>query len=225
MIDPVAIEHLLVRLSPRGSGVAVACIGDVSTAGLSDAERDLVRGSAPTRRQEFAAGRSCAHRALAAIGADTPTIGRGSRRQPLWPPGVTGSISHAAELAAAVALPVTSTVRAVGLDVERADAVEDELWPQVLNPFERAACAAAPEPGATATAVFGAKEAAFKAIHPVYAVEIDFLEACARVDGEGGIDAVEVPHLATSVVIHQGRVGPLVVSLALLAGGEVRGRS
>jgi 4'-phosphopantetheinyl transferase EntD len=206
-------------LAPRGTGVASLPIAAGSFAGLSDAERALVHGSVPARRQEFAAGRACAHRALAAIDADTPTIGRGARRQPVWPAGVTGSISHTADVAAAVARRETPAVRAVGLDVERADAVDEELWAQVLTAAERAACASSADPTAAATAVFGAKEAAFKAIYPVYAVEIDFLEARARLEGDV-VTGVDVACLATCVAVHQGRVGLLVVSLATVAGED-----
>jgi 4'-phosphopantetheinyl transferase EntD len=214
MTDPTAVEQLLLRLAPDGTGVA-ACQTEASLfERLTADERVLVGLARPARRAEFAAGRSCAHRALAAIGGDTDTIGRGRRRQPVWPAGVTGSISHAAGLAAAVAAPTTPSVTALGIDVELAGPLDDELWPHVLTPSERAMCSASDDRGAVAAAVFSAKEAAFKAVYPLLGAEIDFLEA--KTVLQAGTGHVEIPSLGASAAVRHGRAGPFVVSLAIV---------
>jgi 4'-phosphopantetheinyl transferase EntD len=212
VIDPAAVEQVLSLLAPDGTGVA-ACRAEASLVDrLIPGERVLVESARPVRRAEFAAGRHCAHRALATIGVDAGPIGRGARGQPVWPAGMTGSISHAAGLAAAVAGPVMESVAALGLDVEAADALDEELWSHVLTASERAVCEASDDPGAVATSVFSAKEAAFKAVYPLLGVEIDFLEAHAELGAEAG--TVELPGVGTSVVVRHRREGPLVVSLA-----------
>lgn len=116
-------------------------------------------------------------------------------------------------MAAAVALRTTPTVGSVGLDLERDDAVGRDLWPQVLTATEQARCDEADVPNHFATAMFGAKEAAFKAVYPLVEVEIDFLDA--RVDLER--NAVEVTGMDLAIAVRQGRTGSLVVSVATVA--------
>jgi 4'-phosphopantetheinyl transferase EntD len=152
---------------------------------------------------------------VAAIGADTSTIGRGERREPMWPAGVTGSISHAAGLAVAVTAPTTHGVAGLGVDIEPAEPLDAELWAHVLTPAERALCEASDDDrGLHATRIFSAKEAAFKAVYPLLGAEVDFVEAHADLDGTGG--RVEIPHLDVSASIRQGRVEALVASLAVV---------
>ena len=213
--DAAAVENVVRRLVPAGTAVAAREVDAALVAELSARERALVEAARPVRQQEFATGRCCAHRALAALGADVDTIGRGPRGQPSWPAGVTGSITHAGGLAAAVATRVGAAVASLGLDVEPVDHLEPELWPQVLTPAEHDRCRESLQPVAVATAVFSAKEAAFKALFPLLGIEIDFLEAhTARADDSW---QVEFPHLGASVAVRQEVSGPLVVSLGVVA--------
>jgi 4'-phosphopantetheinyl transferase EntD len=218
--DPLTVEEDLRRLTPTGAGVAACEVQSVFVRQLSAGERALVRTARPVRRAEFASGRSCAHRALSAIGADLDTIGRGGRCQPIWPAGVCGSISHAGGLAAAVAARITPSVIGIGLDVERVDRLVPELWPHVLTPSESARCRASTAPLASATAVFSAKEAAFKATFPLWGTEIEFLDA--HTELEAGAGTVEIPSLGASVAVRQGETGAFVVSLAIVASPAPR---
>jgi len=54
------------------------------------------------RIQDFAGGRLCAHYALGAFGMADVSILPGSDREPLWPAGFTGSITHTEGYSAAV---------------------------------------------------------------------------------------------------------------------------
>ena len=213
--DPTTVEQLLRRLVPNDVGVA-ACLADLSLVEqLADDERALVSSARSGRRGEFAAGRSCAHRALAAIGADVVAIARGEHRDPLWPRGVTGSISHAGGLAAAVATWTAPTIAGIGIDLEVAHGLAPELWTHVLTPGERARCDADDDPVGAATTVFTAKEAAFKALYPLLGAEIDFLDATAEIGDHAG--TVDVPGAGVSAVVRHGRAGGLVVSVAVVA--------
>jgi len=82
--------------------------------------------------------------------------------RPLWPPGVVGSVSHGAGLTAAVVAPADRAA-AVGLDLERASALDPDDAAVVLTARERALVRAAADPAALATVLWSAKEAAFKA--------------------------------------------------------------
>jgi 4'-phosphopantetheinyl transferase EntD len=215
---PPGLEQALGLAAPPGSGVAVEAVGDGDLGLLCAEERRLVERARSTRRAEFVAGRSCAHRALAAIDADVDAIGRGSRGQPLWPVGIIGSISHTAGVAAAVVAPVSPSVAGLGIDLEQVGAVESGLWPEVMDTIERAACTAATDPAVSATAVFGAKEAAFKALYPVLGTELGFLDAHVRL-GTGDLGEVEVPSLGLTIGVRRAVVGAIVVSVAVVGRG------
>ena len=58
-------------------------------------EEELALGDAvEKRRREFMTGRACAREALAGLGFPDSPVGSGTKGEPLWPPGVVGSITH-----------------------------------------------------------------------------------------------------------------------------------
>jgi 4'-phosphopantetheinyl transferase EntD len=212
-IEVAELEEVFVLITPRGAAVAACRTHPSLVPELDASERRLVEHARPNRSAEFAAGRRCAHRALACIGADVPTIGRGARREPVWPDGVTGSISHAAGLAVAAAMRRTPLVDGLGIDVELVDAVHDDLWADVLHPAEIAACERSIDPRAAAAAMFCSKEAAFKALFPRSGCEIPFLGAVVDRDTE----TVAVADLGVALRVRTRRLGGLVGASATLA--------
>ncbi|UUZ50689.1 hypothetical protein LP420_13630 [Massilia sp. B-10] len=69
------------------------------------------------RQAEFIAGRICAQAALAEYGNGRHSVAIGSHRQPLWPAGLIGSITHNGQYAAALVCPA-SALLGVGIDIE-----------------------------------------------------------------------------------------------------------
>ncbi len=94
--------------------------------------------AASKRQAEYLAGRICAHEVLRqATGTPAiPTIGED--RAPCWPAGATGSITHGAGFAAAIAAR-REHWRGLGLDVEKrlTAARADRLVEQILTPREQ----------------------------------------------------------------------------------------
>ena len=219
--DPLTVEEDLRRLTPTGAGVAACEVQSVLVGQLSAGERALVRTARPVRRAEFASGRSCAHRALSAIGADLDTIGRGGRRQPIWPAGVCGSISHAGGLAAAVVARITPSVIGIGLDVERVDRLVPELWSHVLTSSESARCRASTAPLAERDGRLQRQRGGVQSHVPVVGHR-DRVPGRARPDAGAG--TVEIPSLGASVPVRQGETGAFVVSLAIVASPAPRVR-
>ena len=72
------------------------------TAPLLPEEEPLVARAVDKRRREFAAGRACARRALEQLGLPASPILAGPRREPLWPPGVVGALTHCRGIAAII---------------------------------------------------------------------------------------------------------------------------
>jgi 4'-phosphopantetheinyl transferase EntD len=119
-------------------------------------------GATPQRRAEFAAGRAAARLAIQALGHDACVIPMGDDRAPVWPPGLTGSISHT-RTACLAAVATTPGVVALGIDLEPECAVDSTLWDEVLLPAEKAFVCASTAPARMATLIFCAKEAVYKA--------------------------------------------------------------
>jgi enterobactin synthetase component D len=164
--------------------------------------------AAPQRRGEFLAGRHCAVRALAALGATPRDIPIGARREPRFPDGTVGSIAHTATWAVAAAAS-SRQWRALGVDCEGAidAAVRADIATLVATPAELAvARAAVADPGLALALVFSMKESAYKALSPALRGAIpDFLDARAvAIDGDrfelvlhGAMrEALDAPRLA-----------------------------
>jgi 4'-phosphopantetheinyl transferase EntD len=144
-----------------------ACSADDELAAVDEAEAALLSPTAvELRRLTFRLGRSAAHRALAAIGKDTGPILAGENREPLWPPGVCGSISHTIDTGVALVAPSSHT-DGVGIDIEQ-QRTAPELETQVPRPEERRWLDTLPENERRAQlfALFSAKESIFKAFYP-----------------------------------------------------------
>lgn len=130
-------------------------------------EEDLFSASmVPARREAFSRGRAAAHAALRAIDLDHGPVLSGSGREPLWPDGATGAISHAAGFGVALVAPEAYT-DGVGVDLEERRNVP-ELWDHVPRPEERGWLEGldATEREAAMLALFSAKESVFKAFYP-----------------------------------------------------------
>ncbi len=155
--------------------VAVEWCGNPEPEALSEAESESLGRAAPQRRREFAAGRQCARRALARLGLDGALIGRGADRRPLWPESFVGSIAHTAEYAAA-AVAHRRDFAALGLDVERREAVGEHLWRRIAVPAELHWVGDLPpaERVAAATLLFSAKEAIYKCLYAWLGLRLGF---------------------------------------------------
>ncbi len=162
---------------------AAELLGEGDPQVLFNAERGGQQRWARKRVLEFAAGRQCAHEALRRLGvAPVPLLARPDRR-PEWPPGIIGSISHCRGFSTAV-VARTGVLRSLGVDVERAGAVEPELWPRILTPTEQQWLQAQPA-GAQrllASIVFSAKESFYKCQYGVTERFLEFGQAQARLD-------------------------------------------
>ena len=146
-------------------------------------ERAAVAGAGPARRREFLCGRACAHAALGAIGRDAGPIGVGRGRQPLWPPGAVGSISHAGDWAGAV-VARTEDAWAIGFDMEVLDPpLTPDVERLVLSAQERSPGALGDQPAPHRSKVaFSAKEAVYKCLFPRTGWRLGFSDVTVDVD-------------------------------------------
>ncbi len=164
--NPAVPSPVIASLFPEGVAAAELRVpGDPCV--LEREEAVAVARAADKRVREFAAGRLCARRALERFGVTRVVLRAAADRQPLWPPGFLGSITHTEGFCAAV-VAEGNALRGIGVDSEAADAVKAELWPSICVPAELDWIAEWPA-GArkqAATLVFAAKEAFYKAQYP-----------------------------------------------------------
>jgi 4'-phosphopantetheinyl transferase EntD len=144
------------------------------------------------RQAEFLAGRFCAREAVRLCAPDLAAveIGIGPAREPLWPRGIVGAITHTHGIASA-AIARATDARALGLDAERI--LSEDAAAAVLESI-----AARDEVSAIArttgwseavalTAIFSAKESVFKALYAEVGRYFDFRDARLEAfDAHGG---------------------------------------
>lgn len=193
-----AIRALAALLPP---GAAVAALGvQEATGSLLGSEAAAARTMAPARRLEFAAGRQCARTALVRLGGSgEQAIPRGPGRNPLWPTGIVGSITHGAGLAAAALAPAR-LCPGLGIDLEEPAALDASLVNRVALPAELASGLPAMAGGIehAARILFSAKESTYKCLWPLTGRFLEFhdLELSPRDGRELGVRVAGIPEVA-----------------------------
>lgn len=149
-------------------------------------ERELVAAAVPKRAREFAAGRLLARELIARLGGTQAPLLARATREPVWPPTVTGSITHTDTWAAAAVAP-HDAVGGLGIDLEPAEPLPEELLPLVVTAAERERLGRG---GALlARVLFSAKEAVFKAQFPRSGAFLDFPDVEVELRPDGTFDA------------------------------------
>lgn len=122
----------------------------------------------PVRRRAFAAGRVAAHEAMTQLDHPVRPVLMMPDRAPLWPEGLTGSISHSQSCCIA-ALGKTTRFRSLGVDVEEDTDLESDLVPTICTQAEMAWLSAQPRnrAGLLGKLIFSAKECAYKCQYPL----------------------------------------------------------
>jgi 4'-phosphopantetheinyl transferase EntD len=166
--------------------VSVDTTEDPADAVLFPAEEALIARAVAKRRREFTTARHCARQAMARLGIPPTAILRGERGAPLWPEGITGSLTHTAGYRAA-ALARTEDVAAVGIDAEPHAPLPDGVLDAISLPVERqwieSRMQAAPHLHWDRL-LFCAKESVYKAWFPVTGRWLGFEDAAVDV-GDG----------------------------------------
>lgn len=188
-------------------------------------------GGSAARTREFAAGRACARRALGSLGAANRPVAVGSSREPIWPEGFVGSISHTRDYCAA-AVAHDHGFAAIGIDVEMCMPVHGAMLRLVCTESERRWCAG--HDSIAGCLLFSAKESAFKALHPLLRFNPGFqaLQFQANLDHgtlSATADAGQNPRLASLLKASRGAFcldnGHIFTALWISRDGEFHHRT
>jgi 4'-phosphopantetheinyl transferase EntD len=185
---------MIAELLPPRAAVAVAGADDWD-ADLIGSEADAVADAVVARQREFRAGRACARRALGRLGLPPVAIPSGERREPIWPDGVRGSITHSDGFCAA-AVAREDVVASLGIDAAANRPMPAPIARRIVTVGDRleglgGAVDHAVEHDVNhavdpVALVFSAKEAFYKAWYPLTGRWLDFEDVAVRAWGRPG---------------------------------------
>ncbi|MGQ0719299.1 MAG: 4'-phosphopantetheinyl transferase family protein [Pseudonocardiales bacterium] len=170
---------------------AVACaeaFDDPPDAVLLPQEEVVISRAVEKRRREFRTVRHCARQALRELGLPPAAVLSGEHREPLWPPGVVGSMTHCAGYRAA-AVARSRDLLTVGIDAEPHQPLPPDVLAAIALADEQvriADLAAAHGASHWDRVLFCAKEAVYKAWFPLMRRWLGFHDAAVTIDPTEG---------------------------------------
>ncbi len=178
-----------------GPGIGVGVSDPKAPDGtLWPAEEAAIARAVPKRVLEFTAGRTAARAAMADIGHDPCPIPMAPDRAPIWPDTLIGSIAHCDSACIAAVAPADQ-FRALGIDIEAATPLADDLWDTICAPSERSWLNSQPsdQRGLLAKVIFSAKESVYKAQYPLTGTLIGFEAVEILISGPQAVFSASFP--------------------------------
>ncbi|GAQ65553.1 4'-phosphopantetheinyl transferase family protein [Streptomyces scabiei] len=151
-------------------------------------EEAVVARAVAKRRREFTVVRACARRAMEKLGVPPQALVPGERGAPVWPEGLTGSMTHCEGYAAA-ALVRLGDLASLGIDAEPHGPLPEGVLAAIALPAEETRLARLGAEDPTVhwdRLLFSAKESVYKAWFPLTGRWLDFSEADIDVRAEPG---------------------------------------
>ena len=166
--------------------VAVEAVDDIPGEKPFPGEEDLIAKAVAERRREFITARRCARTALRAFGYLDAPIRTGPEREPQWPAGMTGSITHCAGYRSAAVARIAD-MSLLGIDAELHGPLPDGVIERIARPAEKDMLGrlGITHPGVHwGRLLFSAKESVYKAWYPLTGRWLGFEEADLRIEPE-----------------------------------------
>ena len=144
-------------------------------------------GLSLSRAAEFATGRTCAHAALYRLTGRMHSVRRAPTREPIWPSGVVGSITHCAGYYAA-AVGLRTHWSAIGIDAEANAPLPEGVLSLIATENERKHLARLEQTRSSDTKVhydrllFSVKECVYKAWYPLIRTPLEYSQVSVFLD-------------------------------------------
>lgn len=176
---------MIEKVLPHGV-VGYDLVGDALADSSYKEERNQIRHAVQKRKREYTTVRHCARIALAQLGLQPTAIPRGKGGSPIWPDGITGSMTHCEQYRAAAAAR-TSSFLTIGIDAAVAEHLPNDLLPLVTTPRETLALRSLHKTSPHfpwGMLLFSAKESIFKAWYPIKERWLGFEDATVLLQSE-----------------------------------------
>lgn len=177
------------------SCVAVSStVDDPPDAALFPGEAEAVARAVDKRRREYATVRHCARQALAELGIAPTPILNGPKREPLWPTGVVGALTHCDGYRAAAVAHATD-VTSLGIDAEPNLVLPDGVLATIARPEELPHLESLAREHPTVhwdRLLFSAKESVYKAWFPLAKRWLGFEDATVHFSAADGTFTVQL---------------------------------
>ena len=195
------LQALLTEILPSNVVLRVADDGQKRQL-LSPALEQHIVTAVDKRKMDFRGGRNAAYSALSALGFDKKVdIGVGEKREPLWPKGIVGSITHTSDFYGAI-VAWKHDYRSIGFDVETIKPLKEDIQKMICTDTERTAIKILQEKHADiewSIVFFSIKEAIYKTFYPIYQVYLGFDEAEVTIDDTHQTFSAQVHHRENNI--------------------------
>ena len=168
-VDP-SLQREINALASPGLLIGHRLISPGDEDALLDEEAGSIASTVVGARRASGAARIVARELLAQLGHPRAPLPRSASGAPVWPAGIAGSLAHDDEVAVAAVGP-RRDVGSVGIDVEPAVLLPPDMLELIATPQELHKIADDPLRGKL---LFAAKEAVYKAVHPLDSVFLEF---------------------------------------------------
>lgn len=167
-----SIEELMYFLSSYDISLGFGCVSVGDEKGLLPEEVESFMNCTVSVKRQGAAARGLARTLLVQRGYDPFPLPRRLGFGPVWPPRIVGSLAHCEDCAAA-AIASASCVSGLGIDIEPALPIADDVFEFIATARERRSFS---RRGVWRRVLFCAKEAAFKAAYAADQIPVEFHE-------------------------------------------------
>ncbi|MFC3324440.1 4'-phosphopantetheinyl transferase family protein [Mesorhizobium cantuariense] len=157
------MAEAIAAIAPANVRIGCRMIREGDDVHLLPEEAHSIPARQPAMRRASGAARWIAHGLLAELGINDVAILRAPTGAPVWPDGITGSLTHDDYMAVAAVAPV-GHIRSLGIDVEPAQPLPDDIFALVATPADRIDAA---DRHLAGRILFAAKEAVYKAVYPL----------------------------------------------------------
>jgi len=185
--------------------VAIDVRSEFCDDGLFSEEIECLGVVVEKRLREFTTGRVCARKSLLKLGISPCPIRIGPQREPIWPKGIAGSITHCTGYcAAAVARSVD--LASIGIDAEENLPLCEGVLEVIASPQEQTEIRTLGGSGLHwDRLLFSAKESVFKAWYGLAGQWLDFSECDILWGPEGDLESVGEDLFAGIFIAHLAR--------------------
>lgn len=138
---------------------------------LDQRDFDFCKDFHESRKEEYLISRTLVQKIFKRLDISHSFLDKGARKEPIWPNGINGSISHSK---GCVMVVVSKEHASIGLDIEHKHRVSEKLYHKLFS--EKEVQIIKDNGSVFADILFSAKEAFYKMQYPITKQYLDFLD-------------------------------------------------